>query len=162
MTHSPAFIIGRPFQYSYVSTTTFSTVKFTANLSFTYNWRRNIFFGRKFLLFSLKNTFLHIIFHFLRPGLIFIVRCCKRYADCHFSHALTLGSSAKRMEDQVTCRLCSYPGSDVRLNPCGCTLHAVSFSRDGGHGFRPVYFVCNSFIVSWVDLPLCLLRLSSL
>jgi hypothetical protein len=29
--------------------------------------------------------------------------------------------------DGMSCRLCRYQGSDIRLLGCGCTLHAVSF-----------------------------------
>jgi hypothetical protein len=29
----------------------------------------------------------------------------------------------------MTCRLCRFPGSDLRLAGCGCTIHAVSSEK---------------------------------
>lgn len=45
-----------------------------------------------------------------------------------------------KSEDMI-CNLCRYPGSDLRLIGCGCTIHAVSFlSRRDRQGilFRQV------------------------
>jgi hypothetical protein len=38
-----------------------------------------------------------------------------------------MSSSTMASGDSMSCRLCRYQGSDIRLLGCGCTLHAVSF-----------------------------------
>ena len=38
-------------------------------------------------------------------------------------------SNAKMNICQTSCKLCKYPGWDLRLLGCGCTIHAVSYGR---------------------------------
>ena len=41
-------------------------------------------------------------------------------------HKSNYGSNVNCDEESMLCARCNMPGSDLRLLPCNCTLHAVS------------------------------------
>jgi hypothetical protein len=63
-------------------------------------------------------------------------------------------------DEYVRCRQCSFGGCDIRVSPCGCTVHAVSEAVEVSNQSRVCWPLQHQRSCSWNNLNVLLLVLA--